>query len=76
MKNWFQALPFKCNLYRYVSLPPYHIDREELEKSVYLSHRWEARSLAEHLKDVRQQAMYAVIHGGVDVELRWGLCTS
>lgn len=34
------------------------------------SHRWEARSLKEHLLDVQEQAMYAVIHGGVDKELR------
>ena len=51
-------------------LPPYHIDRAVLERSVYLSHRWEARSLKAHLRDVRQQAMYAVIHGGVDRDLR------
>ena len=54
-------------------LPPYHIDRDVLERSVYMRHRWEARSLAirTHLADaVRQQAMYAVIHGGVDRELR------
>mmetsp|Transcript_12652 Transcript_12652/g.27957 ORF Transcript_12652/g.27957 Transcript_12652/m.27957 type:complete len:80 (-) Transcript_12652:516-755(-) len=29
----------------------------------------EARSLREHLKDVRQQAMYYVVHGGVNREL-------
>ena len=51
-------------------LPPYHIDRDVLERSVYLSHRWEARSLRAHLADVRRQAMYAVIHGGVDRGLR------
>jgi queuine tRNA-ribosyltransferase len=51
-------------------LPPYHIDRDRLVESVDLTHRWEARSLREHLKDVKQQAMYSVIHGGVDVELR------
>ena len=51
-------------------LPPYHIDRDVLERSVYMSNRWEARSLRTHLADVRQQAMYAVIHGGVDRELR------
>ena len=51
-------------------LPPYHIDRERLAQSVALSHRWEARSLKEHLKDLRQQAMYCVVHGGLDVELR------
>jgi queuine tRNA-ribosyltransferase len=51
-------------------LPPYHIDRERLEESVERSHRWEARSLRTHLGDVREQAMYSVIHGGVDRELR------
>jgi queuine tRNA-ribosyltransferase len=51
-------------------LPPYHIDRKLLEESVDRSHRWEARSLREHLTNVKNQAMYAVIHGGVDVELR------
>ena len=51
-------------------LPPYHIDRERLAESVSLSHRWEARSLKEHLKDIRQQAMYCVVHGGLDRDLR------
>uniref|UniRef100_A0A7S4K6U2 tRNA-guanine(15) transglycosylase-like domain-containing protein n=1 Tax=Odontella aurita TaxID=265563 RepID=A0A7S4K6U2_9STRA len=51
-------------------LPPYHTDRERLVQSVDLTHRWEARSLREHLKDVRKQAMYCVVHGGIDVELR------
>lgn len=51
-------------------LPPYHIERDALHRSVLLSHRWMARSLRCHLDDVRQQAMYAVIHGGVDQELR------
>lgn len=51
-------------------LPPYHIDRELLEESVNRSHRWEARSLKKHLEDVKEQAMYCVVHGGVDVELR------
>ena len=51
-------------------LPPYHIERERLVQSVLLSHRWEARSLLRHLEDVRQQAMYAVIHGGIDQQLR------
>lgn len=51
-------------------LPPYHIERDRLMRSVLLSHRWEARSLRAHLDNVRQQAMYAVIHGGVDTELR------
>jgi queuine tRNA-ribosyltransferase len=51
-------------------LPPYHIDRNVLVESVDRSHRWEARSLQEHLKDVRNQAMYCVVHGGIDRELR------
>lgn len=51
-------------------LPPYHIDAEALRRSVLLTHRWEARSLREHLRDVRQQAMYAVVHGGIDQGLR------
>jgi len=51
-------------------LPPYHITRERLHASVRLSHRWMARSLTAHLADVRQQAMYAVVHGGTDQELR------
>ena len=51
-------------------LPPYDIDRETLEESVHRSHRWMTRSLETHLKDVRQQAMYGVVHGGVDRELR------
>ena len=51
-------------------LPPYHISRERLHASVRLSHRWMARSLRAHLSDQRQQAMYAVVHGGTDEELR------
>ena len=51
-------------------LPPYHIDPRKLHRSVLLSHRWEARSLRKHLEDIRQQAMYCVLHGGVDEELR------
>lgn len=51
-------------------LPPYHIHPDELHRSVLLSHRWEARSLRTHLQNVQQQAMYAVVHGGIDQNLR------
>jgi len=51
-------------------LPGYYVDRNRLVESVGRTHRWEARSLVEHLKDVRQQAMFCVVHGGVDFELR------
>lgn len=51
-------------------LPGYYVDRDVLAESVDRTHRWEARSLQEHLKNVKEQAMYCVIHGGVDVDLR------
>lgn len=51
-------------------LPPYHINKEKLIESLHRTHRWEERSLKEHLKNPQGQAMYAVIHGGVDPELR------
>ncbi|MGB8467538.1 MAG: tRNA guanosine(34) transglycosylase Tgt [Candidatus Babeliales bacterium] len=55
-------------------LPPYHITPEKLKKSLDRTHRWEERSLIEHKKDVREQAMYAVIHGGIDNALRTASC--
>lgn len=57
-------------------LPPYHIDREQLVASLHRTHRWEKRSLEEHLKNPNNQAMYAVVHGGVDKELRTLSCTT
>lgn len=51
-------------------LPPYHIDAKRLRDSLDRTHRWEKRSLDEHLKNPQDQAMYAVVHGGVDAELR------
>jgi queuine tRNA-ribosyltransferase len=51
-------------------LPGYYTDRAALEESVDRTHRWEARSLQEHLSNVQQQAMYCVVHGGLDAELR------
>ncbi|EFN58624.1 hypothetical protein CHLNCDRAFT_34232 [Chlorella variabilis] len=51
-------------------LPPYHTEPQVLAASLARSHRWMARSLKTHLADVRQQAMYAVVHGGLSLELR------
>jgi queuine tRNA-ribosyltransferase len=51
-------------------LPPYHVDKKKLIESLYRTHRWEKRSLDVHLANPKNQAMYAVIHGGVDPELR------
>ncbi len=51
-------------------LPAYSISPSQLRRSLDRTHRWERRSLDEHRKDIRKQAMYAVIHGGVNPELR------
>ncbi len=55
-------------------LPPYHIQKDQLINSLERTHRWEERSLNEHLKNPQNQAIYAVIHGGVDKELRIKSC--
>ncbi len=55
-------------------LPPYHINKDQLINSLERTHRWEERSLREHLKNPQDQAMYAVIHGGVDQHLRLKSC--
>jgi len=51
-------------------LPPYHTDKKALKFSLERTHRWEQRSLEQHLKNPNNQAMYAVIHGGVDDDFR------
>lgn len=55
-------------------LPPYHIGANELRCSLDRTHRWEKRSLEEHLKNRAAQAIYAVVHGGVDLEMRKESC--
>ncbi len=55
-------------------LPPYHIDPRALKRSLDRTHRWEKRSLDAHLQNPNNQAMYAVIHGGVDDKLRKESC--
>ncbi len=51
-------------------LPPFHIDQKKLVESLHRTHRWEKRSLDEHRKNPQDQAMYAVVHGGIDPSLR------
>lgn len=51
-------------------LPPFHVSPQKLRHSFDRTHRWEDRSLIEHKKNEQQQAMYAVVHGGIDAELR------
>lgn len=55
-------------------LPPYHIDPTALSASLERTHRWEERSLNAHLKNRQDQAMYAVIHGGINPQLRRQSC--
>ncbi len=55
-------------------LPPYHIEGKALKSSLDRTHRWEERSLQAHLKNPSSQALYAVIHGGINPELRKASC--
>ncbi len=55
-------------------LPPYHISPQKLKHSFERTHRWETRSLETHLSNPSDQALYAVIHGGIDKELRKKSC--
>lgn len=55
-------------------LPPYHIDERALKRSLDRTHRWEKRSLDEHLKNPNNQAIYAVIHGGINKDFRTLSC--
>ena len=55
-------------------LPPYHTTQEYLKSSLDRTHRWQKRSFDEHLLAPNGQAMYAVIHGGVDSNLRAASC--
>jgi queuine tRNA-ribosyltransferase len=55
-------------------LPPYHICPKALSASLDRTHRWEKRSLEEHQKNPNNQALYAIIHGGVDPDLRKKSC--
>lgn len=57
-------------------LPPYHIEHNDLKKSLARTHRWEIRSLEAHLGSVQNQAMYGVIHGGICPELRKLSCST
>jgi len=55
-------------------LPPYHTSMQDLKKSLARTHRWEKRSLDEHKLNPQQQALYAVIHGGLDQDMRKESC--
>ena len=55
-------------------LPPFHMNPKKLKESLERTHRWEKRSLDEHLKNPNKQAIYAVVHGGLDLDLRKKSC--
>ena len=55
-------------------LLPYHTDSKAAHESLERTHRWEKRSLDTHLANRNNQAMYAVIHGGVDEQMRKKSC--
>ena len=55
-------------------LPPYHIAPHALKRSLDRTHRWEKSSLDVHVQNRNNQAMYAVIHGGIDKQLRKQSC--
>jgi queuine tRNA-ribosyltransferase len=56
-------------------LLPYHTSLKELQYCLDRTHRWEERSLNEHLKNKQNQAIYAVIHGGINTDLRKKSCS-
>jgi len=50
---------------------PFHVDKSYTERSMYLSHRWAERSLAEFQKGPGGiQALYGITQGGVYPDLR------
>lgn len=51
-------------------LPPYHMTGHDLQESLERTHRWEKRSLDEHLKNPAHQSMYGVVHGGIHTTMR------
>jgi queuine tRNA-ribosyltransferase len=55
-------------------LVPYHISPQKLKVSLERTHRWERRSLDAHKTNEDGQALYAVVHGGVDRKLRKKSC--
>ncbi|TET06737.1 tRNA-guanosine(34) transglycosylase [Candidatus Dependentiae bacterium] len=56
-------------------LPPYHVSQDKLRESLARTHRWEKRSFDTHMQNKNNQAMYAVIHGGLDKTLRKESCS-
>jgi queuine tRNA-ribosyltransferase len=49
---------------------PYGSIKRRLQEAFERTHRWELRSLLRHLEGVNDQAMFCVVHGGLDPFLR------
>lgn len=62
-------------IYQFDECTAYHVDRSYTEESMYRSHRWGDRSLAEFERghDGRQ-ALYGIVQGGVYNDLRVESC--
>lgn len=55
-------------------LLPYHTQPDVLQKSFARTHRWQERSLVTHQAYQNNQAMYGIVHGGIDPVLRAKSC--
>jgi queuine tRNA-ribosyltransferase len=55
-------------------LLPFHSENDRFLLSFYRTHRWMIRSFEEHSKNKNNQAMYAVVHGGLSPEHRKKSC--
>eukprot|EP01130_Rhizamoeba_saxonica_P009415 TRINITY_DN3825_c0_g1_i2.p1 TRINITY_DN3825_c0_g1~~TRINITY_DN3825_c0_g1_i2.p1 ORF type:complete len:396 (-),score=69.46 TRINITY_DN3825_c0_g1_i2:36-1223(-) len=51
-------------------LLPNSAGEKKLLRAMEMTHRWEKRSLDEHLKNPNNQAMYSILHGGTNFDLR------
>jgi queuine tRNA-ribosyltransferase len=51
-------------------LPAHDVSADDLVSSFDRTHRWERRSLEQHLRNTRNQRIYSVVHGGTDLTLR------
>lgn len=51
-------------------LLPFHVEKKYQQLALDRTHRWAERSLIEHKKNIKNQALYAVVHGGIDKNMR------
>ena len=55
-------------------LLPFNSENKYFERSFHRTHRWQERSLNEHLKNKNNQLIYGVIHGGMYTDWRKKSC--